>query len=247
MSIVTCPECGNQISNLVNACPNCGFPICEYISFIENEKKKIPDNKKRIANTRYYGYGNNLKNIFPVVSVIIIIALLVYNFSLNSKYNGLQESYYSVISQLNEARNKQNILKRQNEKLQKEDFSEEYQSLLSKYNNLELEIEEYQDQQATINDLNSKLAELQRQYDSLQTDRDSIQQQLDAKKLAEEQAARKAQQQLIAQQESSATVYWVAGGECYHSTSSCPTLKRSNNISSGTISQSGRRPCKVCH
>lgn len=43
-------------------------------------------------------------------------------------------------------------------------------------------------------------------------------------------------------------VYWTAGGEVYHSTSSCSTLKRSKNILSGAISQSGKsRPCKVCY
>ena len=44
------------------------------------------------------------------------------------------------------------------------------------------------------------------------------------------------------------TVYWVADGEVYHSTPNCRTLKRSINIQSGTIAQSGKsRPCKVCH
>lgn len=44
------------------------------------------------------------------------------------------------------------------------------------------------------------------------------------------------------------TVYWVSGGKVYHSTSSCSTLKRSSNIQSGTITQSGKsRACKVCY
>ena len=49
-------------------------------------------------------------------------------------------------------------------------------------------------------------------------------------------------------QKNEETVYWVAGGEVYHSTSNCSTLKRSSNIQSGTIAQSGKsRPCKVCY
>lgn len=47
------------------------------------------------------------------------------------------------------------------------------------------------------------------------------------------------------------TVYWVSGGEVYHSTASCRTLSRSKNILSGTISEAisaGKsRQCKVCY
>lgn len=90
--------------------------------------------------------------------------------------------------------------------------------------------------------------EIQSQYDSLQAERDNLQQQVDAKKAAEEQAARAAQQQQWEQesQNNEETVYWVAGGECYHSTPNCATLKRSSNIMSGSVSSAGgRRPCKV--
>ena len=46
---------------------------------------------------------------------------------------------------------------------------------------------------------------------------------------------------------SSGTVYWVASGEVYHSTSGCPSLSRSKNIQSGTIAESGKsRPCSKC-
>lgn len=42
--------------------------------------------------------------------------------------------------------------------------------------------------------------------------------------------------------------YWTSGGECYHSTPNCATLKRSTSITSGPVSScGGRRPCKVCH
>lgn len=43
-------------------------------------------------------------------------------------------------------------------------------------------------------------------------------------------------------------VYWVPNGKVYHSTPNCSTLKRSSNIISGSISQSGKgRGCKVCY
>ena len=30
MAMIKCPECGKEISNLANSCPNCGVPIRSY-------------------------------------------------------------------------------------------------------------------------------------------------------------------------------------------------------------------------
>ncbi|MEC4184994.1 hypothetical protein VJ918_09265 [Adlercreutzia sp. R21] len=47
-----------------------------------------------------------------------------------------------------------------------------------------------------------------------------------------------------------ATVFWVAGGDVYHSTSDCPSLARSKNIKSGTVSDADgagkKRVCPNC-
>lgn len=43
------------------------------------------------------------------------------------------------------------------------------------------------------------------------------------------------------------TVYWTDGGEVYHVTQNCTSLKNAKNIRSGTIAQSGKsRVCNVC-
>lgn len=43
-------------------------------------------------------------------------------------------------------------------------------------------------------------------------------------------------------------VYYTAKGKCYHSIKSCPTLRRSKNIMTGTASNcGGRRPCSKCN
>lgn len=55
----------------------------------------------------------------------------------------------------------------------------------------------------------------------MQAERDSLQQQLDSKKAAQEQAARQQEQQELENQ-SYETVYWTPNGECYHSTPNCP-------------------------
>ena len=46
---------------------------------------------------------------------------------------------------------------------------------------------------------------------------------------------------------SKAVVYWIVDGEVYHTTKDCVSLKRSTNIKSGTVAQSGKkRVCKNC-
>lgn len=73
---------------------------------------------------------------------------------------------------------------------------------------------------------------------------------------AEKAAAEQAEQERIAAEQAAAeesritneqqaqsteeTVYWVSEGEVYHSSQNCRTLKRSSNIQSGTISESGK-------
>lgn len=51
----------------------------------------------------------------------------------------------------------------------------------------------------------------------------------------------------VEQNDAGYTVYWVANGKVYHTTPNCTTLKRSSNIHSGSIAESGKsRACKVC-
>ena len=45
----------------------------------------------------------------------------------------------------------------------------------------------------------------------------------------------------------SQTVYWTPGGSVYHSSKSCPSLEKSENVKSGTVKESGKsRLCKKC-
>ena len=45
----------------------------------------------------------------------------------------------------------------------------------------------------------------------------------------------------------SQTVYWTLGGSVYHSSKSCPSLAKSENVKSGTVKESGKsRLCKKC-
>lgn len=182
---------------------------------------------------------------YIVVSVLVIGGMSSNISSLKSANNKLSNENTDLEIQVDSLKDlKDKNAELESQLTEKEEFE-------SKYNELNSQIENYKDQQATINDQNNKLIELHSQYDSLQADRDNLQQQVDAKKAAEEQAAREAQERQLQQQQAQSneeTVYWTSGGECYHSTPNCATLKRSTSISSGPVSScGGRRPCKVCH
>lgn len=233
-----CPGCGKEIPTETNFCPYCNAEI--ETSPVEKNKfktfiDKIKENKRIVV----------LSSVF----LLIILILGIYTHTLHKNYTILQSRNQTLNEQIADTQRKNSELSSDLEKVN-EDYATlkaNYDELLTKYNNSNTELQKYKDQQATIDDLNSQITELQSQYDSLQKERDSLQKQVDAKKAAQEQAAREQEQEELESQ-SYGTVYWTSGGECYHSTPNCPTLKRSSNISSGSISSAGgRRPCKVCH
>ena len=57
MAMFNCPECGKEISDKANTCPNCGCPL-------KNKKMKKKDNTVK---------KNALKRIFLKLFIIIII------------------------------------------------------------------------------------------------------------------------------------------------------------------------------
>lgn len=40
MALITCPECGKQISDKAKTCPNCGCPVSDMNT--ENAEDKVP-------------------------------------------------------------------------------------------------------------------------------------------------------------------------------------------------------------
>lgn len=228
--IIDCPHCGKAISATSEKCPYCQQEINQQPEQPQEDNKTQKLNIKKILFIAY-----------AVLSVFVILGLYNSLSSAKMRNENLQKKNEAYQYDIDDYKDTNKDLKKQ--LAEKEDYE-------SKYNELNSQLDNYKDQQATINDQNNKLTEIQSQYDSLQSERDNLQQQVDAKKAAEEQAARAAQQQQWEQESQSneETVYWVAGGECYHSSPNCATLKRSSNIMSGSVSSAGgRRPCKVCH
>jgi uncharacterized membrane protein YvbJ len=41
MTIVKCPECGNELSDRAETCPKCGCPLHEKVQTIEKTSKKL--------------------------------------------------------------------------------------------------------------------------------------------------------------------------------------------------------------
>lgn len=241
VTIIDCPNCGKTTSDIGENCPYCGAGL-HPDNDMEEELVK--------TNNQVLFHLNNKKLLFSIfiilISVIVIISIgLGYG---QVKMNHLQERIASLELDNSDYENEYNDLESRYDQLT-EKYNSNKKSLdeIKKGNEaLTAELKNYQDQQATINDLNAKLTEIQSQYDALEADRNNLSAQLDAKKAAQEQAAKEQATQRA--NETAGTVYWVSGGSVYHSTPNCPTLKRSSNIQSGSIAGSGKgRACKVCN
>lgn len=230
--IIICPHCDKEVTHIENTemiCPYCGHPLnqdnTDNISFVSKFKSLLTS---------------------PKLIRIISIILLLYSIVLTVMFIQQNNGYKRIDTQLNNLSGQYSSL--YDHYSMQED---RYEGLYDNYQEVKSELDDYKDQQATIDDLNAKLTELQGQYDSLQSERDNLQAQVDAKKAEQERIAQEQAAQQLQQQQANAgggTVYWVAGGSVYHSTPNCPTLKRSSNIQSGSVSQSGKsRACKVCN
>ena len=46
MALITCPECGREISDQATACPHCGFPVQSHIHSAKKESVARQSNKE---------------------------------------------------------------------------------------------------------------------------------------------------------------------------------------------------------
>lgn len=81
MSLIICPECSNEISNLAEVCPNCGRPISVPTPIV-NEKVLIatPRRKEGLPNWIFAPIG-----ILMVVIIFLVIVLFRSNEDDNAK------------------------------------------------------------------------------------------------------------------------------------------------------------------
>lgn len=80
---ITCPECGEKVSDSVDTCPECGYPIKEEMdkALLYKEKQITKkDKKKNKSNKIYKDKTNKIGNIFSTIGWIIIIFGMLFDF-----------------------------------------------------------------------------------------------------------------------------------------------------------------------
>ena len=246
--LAPCPNCGKEISAIAKECPYCkgntGFDENKFRynpDYLESKKKNKIDKQaiKKIALPAYL-----------VVSIVIILSLFIgyqYKSGENTANIHKAEQYKAALKNHKE---NEKALEAKIEDLESQVSNGAWYK--SAYNKLYSDTQNYRDQQSTSDSLNGQVADLQSQNNSLQQQVNSLQSENDSLKasVANNSSSGSAGGRLpnATSQNTEETVYWVAGGECYHSSPNCATLKRSSNIVSGSVSSAGgRRPCKVCH
>lgn len=74
MSLITCPECGNKVSDQAKSCPNCGLPGTKFKTEKIDSSHETNDERKAGNNIENSSYIINL--IIGLVGVSIFIVLL---------------------------------------------------------------------------------------------------------------------------------------------------------------------------
>jgi len=83
--LITCPECGEKISDQAKTCPHCGLPIKT------QEKPKV--NTSQIKESKFFK-SKLLKVLVALAAVVIVIVCV-------NAYNNRWNKYFDVTEQLN--------------------------------------------------------------------------------------------------------------------------------------------------
>lgn len=77
--LITCPECGKEVSDIAKTCPNCGFPIYKIENETMQEEKTDKNHYARPTQQLTksdYKKNNNKTWIWIVIAVIVFILIL---------------------------------------------------------------------------------------------------------------------------------------------------------------------------
>lgn len=141
------------------------------------------------------------------------------------------------------------------------ELNDKYETLVLENQELESEIQKYQDQQETIDSLNKQLAELKAQYDTLKTENETLKSENASLKSQLEQKQASAQSSSSGgssgtwksgsnqSNDSGGTVWLSATGEKYHSISNCGRMNPNNarQVTKSAAESSGYEPCSKCY
>lgn len=79
MALIKCPECGKEISDVAESCPNCGYPI---------------KGQQQIGDSDGLGKGQETKKLKTVLFIVVGIILVVIVYGLLQKQTDQQQRYY---------------------------------------------------------------------------------------------------------------------------------------------------------
>ena len=85
MALIKCPECGKEVSDKAEACPNCGYPACEFPngtkSKMEDQEELIASKKKSVSfhlpESLNFKKAKNYKKYIQISILLIFLGLLL--------------------------------------------------------------------------------------------------------------------------------------------------------------------------
>lgn len=75
MAMIRCPECGKEVSNLAETCPNCGFPIAKEIISNDNTDEYDADKDSIIEDWKDDIVYGILSILISIVATLIAIRI----------------------------------------------------------------------------------------------------------------------------------------------------------------------------
>lgn len=94
MALITCPECGKEISDKVKACPNCGYPLQEEQSEVAPQQVEVTSINIGIKDPK------RRKKLFAGFVVVVVVTFIAIALSFVNKSNKRME----YIQNLNDVR-----------------------------------------------------------------------------------------------------------------------------------------------
>lgn len=86
MALIKCPECGQNVSNLAESCPNCGYPLNAPLDEFKNDQTKVENNPNPTDNleTNVSPFPAKVKRpinpklvIMSSVGIIVLLCILL--------------------------------------------------------------------------------------------------------------------------------------------------------------------------
>lgn len=112
MALMVCPECGKQVSDQAEACPNCGYPIPKYIAEQKKQAELAAEEAKKAeaiavaekAKAEKKPVSTKTKIIIAVCVVAIIGGLIAgYVFGIKQPYDQAYAAYAAMIVEYDNA------------------------------------------------------------------------------------------------------------------------------------------------